>query len=195
MLKRLFDIVVSLIGLVILSPVLLILGAWVKLSSPGPIFYRSSRVGRDGVEFKLLKFRSMVINADKLGPPVTGAHDPRITRVGRILRGTKMDELPQLWNVLVGEMSLVGPRPEAPKYVAYYTPTQRAVLRVRPGITGPASIRYRHEEEILTGENWEEKYIREVMPAKLEIDLEYARHVSLARDVILIFLTFLALFR
>ncbi|MBL8133246.1 MAG: sugar transferase [Anaerolineae bacterium] len=195
MLKRLFDVGVSLAGLIVLSPILLILALWVNLSSEGPIFYRSTRVGRGGAEFKLLKFRSMVINADKLGPAVTGARDPRITSVGRVLRRTKLDELPQLWNVLVGEMSVVGPRPEAPKYVAYYTPEQREVLRVRPGITSPASVKYRNEEAILTGDDWEALYIREVMPAKLAIDLDYARSASLLKDIQIILQTFLALFR
>jgi lipopolysaccharide/colanic/teichoic acid biosynthesis glycosyltransferase len=195
MFKRAFDILVSLAGLIILSPLLLLLAIAVRVTSPGPIFYRAVRVGRGGVEFRLLKFRSMVVNADRIGPAVTGAADPRITPIGRLLRRTKLDELPQLWNVLVGEMSLVGPRPEAPKYVALYTRKQRAVLKVRPGITSPASVRYRNEEALLTGEDWERKYIDEIMPAKLAVDLEYAAHPSLLRDIGILFQTAIALFR
>lgn len=195
MFKRTFDIVASLLGLIVLSPVLLILALAVRVSSAGPVFYRATRVGRHGVEFKLLKFRSMVINADKIGPAVTGAADPRITPVGRVLRRTKLDELPQLWNVLVGQMSVVGPRPESPKYVALYTKKQRGVLNVRPGITSPASVKYRNEEAMLTGDDWEKLYIKEIMPAKLKVDLEYAQNPSLMRDIVIILQTVLALFR
>jgi lipopolysaccharide/colanic/teichoic acid biosynthesis glycosyltransferase len=182
MLKRLFDIVASTIGLIVLSPVLVGIALAVKVSSPGPIFYRANRVGRYGNHFKLLKFRSMVINADKIGPSVTGASDSRITPIGRFLRRTKLDELPQLLNVIRGEMSIVGPRPEDPRYVAHYTEEQRQVLNVRPGITSPASIQYRDEESMLTGDNWENHYIQEVMPVKLTIDLEYAQSPSILRD-------------
>ena len=182
MLKRLFDIVASTIGLIVLSTVLVGIALAVKVSSPGPIFYRANRVGRYGNHFKLLKFRSMVINADKIGPSVTGASDSRITPIGRFLRRTKLDELPQLLNVIRGEMSIVGPRPEDPRYVAHYTEEQRQVLNVRPGITSPASIQYRDEESMLTGDNWENHYIQEVMPVKLTIDLEYAQSPSILRD-------------
>lgn len=195
MLKRLFDVVASGAGLIVLSPLLLALALAVKLGSPGPIFYRANRVGRYGVPFKLLKFRSMVINADQIGPAVTGAVDPRITRVGRFLRRTKLDELPQLINVLRGEMSLVGPRPEDPRYVALYTNEQRQVLNVRPGITSPASITYRNEEAMLVGDDWEKHYVEQIMPAKLVVDLEYARNASLWRDVRVILGTLRALFR
>lgn len=195
MLKRAFDVIVSAAGLIVLSPILLILGLAVRFTSEGGMFYRATRVGLHGKEFKLLKFRSMVTNADKIGPAVTGAGDSRVTPVGRILRRTKMDELPQLWNVLIGDMSLVGPRPEAPKYVAYYTPEQRKVLDVRPGITSPASVKYRNEEAMLTGADWETMYINEIMPAKLAVDLEYAKNPSLIKDIVLIFQTFLALFK
>lgn len=183
MLKRLFDILASSSGLVVLSPVLVALGVIVKLSSPGPVFYRATRVGRGGRYFELLKFRSMVVNADKIGPAVTGASDPRIIPVGRFLRRTKLDELPQLINVLRGDMSVVGPRPEDPRYVALYTDEQRQVLNVRPGITGPASVAYRNEEALLTGADWEQHYINSVMPAKLTIDLKYACNPSLWRDL------------
>lgn len=195
MLKRLFDVVASGAGLIVLSPLLLALAVAVKLGSPGPIFYRANRVGRYGAPFKLLKFRSMVINADRIGPAVTGAADPRITRVGRFLRRTKLDELPQLINVLRGQMSLVGPRPEDPRYVALYTDEERQVLNVRPGITSPASVAYRNEEALLVGDDWEKHYIEQIMPAKLAVDLEYARNASLWRDVRVILGTLRALFR
>ena len=195
MLKRLFDIGASAIGLLVLSPLLLILSLMVRLDTPGPIFYRATRVGRYGQPFKLLKFRSMVISADKVGPGVTGAQDPRVTRSGRFLRRTKLDELPQLVNVLRGEMSLVGPRPEDPRYVALYTDEQREVLNVRPGITSPASLKYRNEEALLVGEDWETHYIEHVMPAKLAVDLDYARNASLLRDVSLIIRTVLSIFK
>lgn len=193
--KRLFDISASALGLLVLSPVFLTLALLVRFSSPGPVFYRATRVGRHGVPFRLLKFRSMVINADRLGPGVTGAADPRITPVGRFLRRTKLDELPQLLNVLRGEMSLVGPRPEDPRYVALYTAAQRRVLDVRPGITSPASIAYRHEESLLTGENWEQAYIERLMPAKLELDLAYVQRASLRTDLALIFRTLARIIR
>lgn len=192
-LKRGFDFVVSASALLVLSVPFMLIGLIVRLSSPGPVFYKATRVGRDGKLFKVYKFRSMVVNADKLGPRVTGADDPRITRIGRFLRNTKLDELPQLINVLRGEMSLVGPRPEDPSYVKLYTPEQRAVLSVRPGITGAASVTYRHEEALLAGADREHRYIQEIMPSKLAIDLEYVRNVSLARDIKIITETLLAL--
>ena len=165
-----------------LSPVFLLIGALIKLYDGGPVFYRARRVGRNGTIFHLLKFRSMVIDADKTGQVVTTQGDARVTPIGRVLRRTKVDELPQLWNVLVGEMSLVGPRPESPKYVALYTPTQRRVLAVPPGITSAASLKYRHEEQMLSGPNWEEVYCKEVMPAKLDIDLNYLATRTLTSD-------------
>lgn len=193
MLKRLFDIVVSGVGLVVLLPVFLSLALWVKLSSEGPIFYRATRTGRYGHPFKLLKFRSMVVNADRVGPGITSAGDPRITPIGRMLRRTKLDELPQLINVLRGEMSLVGPRPEDPRYVALYTEAQRQVLNVRPGITSLASVAYRDEESLLTGSDWETCYVQQIMPAKLEIDLTYAHNATLWQDLQIILRTFRAI--
>jgi lipopolysaccharide/colanic/teichoic acid biosynthesis glycosyltransferase len=189
MLKRGFDFIASLMGLIILSPLLLGLIIIIRLSSQGPIFYRATRVGQHGKQFKLLKFRSMVVNADKIGPAVTGAEDPRITPIGRFLRRTKLDELPQLLNVLLGEMSLVGPRPEDPHYVEMYSEDQRKVLSVRPGLTSLASIEYRHEEVLLTGSEWEEHYIKVIMPSKLAIDLEYTKQATLYRDLVVIFET------
>lgn len=193
--KRLFDVMVSGIGLLVLSPLLLAIGLAVRLTSPGPALYKAKRVGRDGELFTLYKFRSMVADADKQGPGVTTAGDSRVTPVGRILRRTKLDELPQLFNVLRGDMSLVGPRPEDPRYVALYTPEQRAVLRVRPGITSPASVHYRDEERILQGENWETQYMTQVLPAKLALDLEYAQEANLLTDLKIILQTAKALFR
>jgi lipopolysaccharide/colanic/teichoic acid biosynthesis glycosyltransferase len=147
--KRLFDLVFSVIGLVVLSPLLLLVAMAVKLSSRGSVLFRQQRVGKDGRPFYIVKFRSMVVNAEKAGPSITPDGDPRITRIGRILRKTKMDELPQLWNVLAGEMSFVGPRPEVPVYVARYTAEQRRVLELKPGITDLATLEFRNEEEIL----------------------------------------------
>ncbi len=149
MAKRAFDLFFSVVGLLVLSPVLLLVAIAVKLSSRGPVLFRQQRVGLGGERFWMLKFRSMVENAEDLGLGVTRDGDPRITAVGRFLRKTKLDELPQLWNVLVGEMSFVGPRPEVPRYVAQYTPEQRRVLELKPGITDLATLEFRKEEEIL----------------------------------------------
>lgn len=195
MLKRLFDVLVSAVALLLLSPVFLVVAIAIKISSPGPVFYRAVRVGQHGVPFKLYKFRSMVVNADKIGAGITTAHDPRITPIGRFLRRTKLDELPQLINVLRGEMSLVGPRPEDPRYVALYTEEQRRVLRVRPGMTSLASVRYRHEQALLSGADWETQYIQRIMPDKLAIDLEYLERATLLSDLGVLWQTFIALFR
>jgi lipopolysaccharide/colanic/teichoic acid biosynthesis glycosyltransferase len=192
---RIIDAAASGIGLIVLSPLFLLIALAIKLTSPGPVFYRSTRVGRDGAPFRITKFRSMVSDADKRGPGITAAGDPRITPVGRLLRRTKLDELPQLINVLKGEMSLVGPRPEDPRYVALYTDEQRQVLRVRPGITSAASLAYRHEEQILSGVDWETQYRQQVMPAKLALDLEYLSRRTVASDLALIWRTVTALFR
>lgn len=177
------DLVVSLLGLILLSPFLLLVALLVKLDSDGPVFYRADRVGQGGQHFQLYKFRTMVSEANRQGPGITTAGDDRITRLGRLLRRTKIDELPQLWNVCKGEMSLVGPRPEDPRYVALYTPEQRQVLWARPGLTSPASVRYRHEEELLQGADWERIYVQQVMPHKLEIEREYLARRTLCTDV------------
>ncbi len=193
-LKRVFDILLSTILLIIVLPLFIIIAVAIKLDSPGPVFYRATRAGRGGVPFKLYKFRTMVVDADKRGPGVTVAGDSRVTRVGRVLRRTKLDELPQLINVLQGDMSLVGPRPEDLRYVAMYTPEQRMVLSVRPGITGAASVHYRNEEALLTGPDWESRYIQEIMPSKLEHDLAYVREANVLKDIIILGRTALALF-
>jgi lipopolysaccharide/colanic/teichoic acid biosynthesis glycosyltransferase len=150
--KRLFDMTFAALGLVVLSPLFVVLAMAVKLSSRGPVLFRQERVGKDGRPFYIVKFRSMVVNAEDLGLGVTRDGDPRITAMGRFLRKTKLDELPQLWNVLVGEMSFVGPRPEVPRYVAQYTPEQRRVLALKPGITDLATLEFRREEEMLKAE-------------------------------------------
>ncbi|MCE7949272.1 MAG: sugar transferase [Chloroflexi bacterium CFX4] len=195
MFKRAFDVVVSLAALILLSPLLIGAALAIKLGSPGPIFYRAVRVGRHGVPFKLYKFRSMIVNADRLGAGITTANDARITGIGRFLRRTKLDELPQLINVLRGEMSLVGPRPEDPRYVALYSPEQRRVLAVRPGITSLASVRYRHEEALLEGADWEQVYLQTIMPDKLAIDLEYVERATLLSDLGVLWQTLRAVFR
>jgi lipopolysaccharide/colanic/teichoic acid biosynthesis glycosyltransferase len=169
-------------GLILLSPVLAGAALAVKLSSPGAVLHRAVRVGRAGNSFTVLKFRTMVLEA-AAGPGITSAGDPRVTPVGHVLRRWKLDELPQLVNVLRGEMSLVGPRPEDPRYVARYTPEQRRILRVRPGLTSPASLRFFREESMLTGEDWETAYLQKILPAKLSEDLEYLEHRSARRDL------------
>jgi lipopolysaccharide/colanic/teichoic acid biosynthesis glycosyltransferase len=189
MLKRGFDVVASGIGLIVLSPVFVMIATIVRLNSRGPVLYKAWRIGRNGKEFRLYKFRSMVADADRQGPGITSAQDDRITSVGRFLRRTKLDELPQLFNVLRGEMSLVGPRPEDPLYVALYTPGQRAILQYRPGITSMASVAYRNEVHLLSGDDWERTYIERVMPAKLALDLEYAQRANVFSDIWLILRT------
>jgi len=177
---RFLDALFSFVGLIILSPILLILCFWVKVDSAGPIFYIQKRVGLNGKDFNLFKFRSMRVNADKLGLLTVGGRDPRITSSGYIIRKYKLDELPQLFNVLRGEMSLVGPRPEVRKYVDLYTSDQRQVLQVRPGITDEASIKYKNENDLLAiSENPEKTYIEEIMPAKLELNKKFIQNRSL----------------
>jgi lipopolysaccharide/colanic/teichoic acid biosynthesis glycosyltransferase len=192
MTKRLVDIAASLAGLLIAAPVLLAAAIMVKMTSPGPVFYRAGRVGRDGVPFSMYKFRSMVVTADH-GPKITGSGDRRITAVGRWLRKTKIDEIPQLINVLRGEMSLVGPRPEDPEYVALYDERQRRVLTVRPGMTSVASIKFRDEEAQLSGDSWHDRYVSTIMPAKLELELRYLERQSLLNDLRIIGETLLIL--
>ena len=181
--KRCFDVAVASLLLVVLFPLLLLIALVVAATSGRPVIYRANRVGRGNTSFVMLKFRTMRRGAT--GPAITGREDPRITRVGAILRRTKLDELPQLVNVLRGEMSLVGPRPEDPRFVAMYTPEQREVLTIRPGMTSPAAIRFRNEEKLLkAGEpNFEELYATTIMPTKLALDLDYVRQRSFWWDV------------
>ena len=183
MAKRTLDLIVSLAGLALIWPLLVALALWVKLDSRGPVLYRGTRVGQRARPFYMYKFRTMVLGAESQGPAVTYRDDPRITKVGRFLRRTKLDELPQLFNVLKGEMSLVGPRPEDPKYVALYTEEQRQVLDVKPGITGPTQLEYRDEASLLEGSSVDEEYVSRFMPEKLKLDLEYVRTRSLMLDL------------
>ena len=181
--KRSYDIVFAALGLLILSPLLLLIALVVKLNDGGPVFFLQERAGRYGRLFWIWKFRTMVVGAEKRGPSVTKAGDQRVTAVGRILRKTKLDELPQLWNVLRGEMSFVGPRPEVPRYVARYTPEQRQVLNLTPGVTDLATLEFRHEEELLQDVPDTEKfYVEYCLPRKVELNLEYNRHANLWQD-------------
>lgn len=196
MIKRLFDLVVAFTGLVVLAPLFVIAGFLIKFDSPGSVFYRGARVGRNGKSFKMYKFRTMVAHADREGPALTHSGDPRVTRVGRILRKWKIDEFPQLLNILQGEMSVVGPRPESPGYVEHYTPEQRQVLQVKPGMTGLTQIKFRHEETLLSHcTNLEKDYVEKIMPHKLALDLEYIANRSLFLDIKLIIQTFLYLLK
>ncbi len=189
--KRLFDIIASGCGLLLLSPILILLAVWVKLDSKGPVFYKQVRVGKGNKDFYLFKFRSMRIGADKKGLITVGGHDPRVTRSGYYIRKYKLDELPQLINVFKGDMSLVGPRPEVRHYVNYWTPEQMHVLDVRPGITDPASIKFRNENELLEkAEDPEKYYIEVIMQEKIKLYLEYVDHASFWYDIKLIFQTF-----
>lgn len=183
MAKRTLDLILSLVGLALLWPLLASLALWIKLDSPGPVLYRGKRVGKDGQPFHMCKYRTMVVGAESQGPAVTYRDDPRITRAGMVLRRTKLDELPQLFNVIKGEMSWVGPRPEDPKYVALYTEEQRRVLSVKPGITGPTQLEYRDEASMLEGSSVDEEYVTRLMPEKLKSDLEYVRTRSLGGDL------------
>lgn len=189
--KRLFDIVSSGLGLLLLSPLFLVLAIWIKCDSPGPVFYKQVRVGRNNKDFKLFKFRSMQVGADKKGLITVGGHDSRVTRSGYFIRKYKLDEFPQLINVFIADMSIVGPRPEVRKYVDLYTPEQMHVLDVRPGITSLASIRYRNENELLEKVDDPDQYYKDViMQDKLKIDLEYVQKASFWFDIKLIFRTF-----
>ncbi|BFU60219.1 MULTISPECIES: sugar transferase [Rodentibacter] len=193
---RFFDFILSLIGLIIFSPIFIILVIWIKLDSKGPIFYKQIRIGLYGKEFELFKFRSMVMDADKKGLITVGGCDPRVTRSGYFIRKYKLDELPQLINVLVGDMSLVGPRPEVRKYVELYNNEQRKVLSIKPGITDYASIEYMDENEILGKSNDPEKiYIEKIMPEKIKYNMKYIQNKNLFEYFKIIFLTMLKIIR
>lgn len=188
--KRLFDIVCSFFGLVILSPLFIFLSLWVELSSRGGVFYKQQRVGLNGRDFTLYKFRSMATGSDKKGLLTVGGKDSRITKAGYFIRKYKLDELPQLFNVFKGDMSFVGPRPEVRKYVDMYSEEQRRVLSVRPGITDIASMKYRNENDLLAkAENPEQYYIDVIMPDKLALNLNYIDTRNFFRDIKLIFRT------
>lgn len=189
--KRLFDIVASGLGLVVLSPLFLIIAIWIKLDSKGPVFYRQVRVGGYNKDFRIFKFRSMRVGADKGSLVTIGGRDPRVTRSGYWIRKFKLDELPQLINVFIGDMSLVGPRPEVRHYVDYWTPEQLHVLDVRPGITDPASIKFRNENELMVqAEDPEKYYIEVIMQEKIKLYLEYVEKHNFFYDLGLIFKTF-----
>lgn len=193
---RIFDIVISFFGLVVLSPVLIIVALIIVIDDPGPVFYRQLRVGRYGRDFRIFKFRSMRVNADKAGLITVGDRDPRVTRAGYYIRKYKIDELPQLLNVLIGDMSLVGPRPEVRRYVDLYTEEQRRVLSVRPGITDYASIEYVDENRLLAAsDDPDSTYIHEIMPAKIALNMRYINHPTLGEYLRILFLTIKAILR
>lgn len=187
MMKRSLDLIAALLGLIVLSPLLLIVALAVKLTSRGPVFFCQERVGRGFRKFRIVKFRTMVRDAPRLGGQLTAGRDPRITLLGRFLRKTKTDELPQLFNVLVGDMSLVGPRPEVPRYVERFRADYEELLRVRPGITDLASLKYRNESELLAqAANPEDAYVTQVLPDKIALGHQYIRQASLWLDLKLI---------
>ena len=196
MLKRVFDITISTFFLFAFSPLFLLIATFIKVDSEGPVLHRGTRIGKDGKPFTLYKFRTMVADAPNQGPGITRDTDPRITRVGRFLRKLKIDEIPQLINVLKGEMSIVGPRPEDPRYVAHYTPEQRRVLSVRPGMASPAFNKYRHEEELLAaaGDDLERVYLTQILPDKLRLDLDYIEQQSFPYDLAILARAALSLF-
>jgi lipopolysaccharide/colanic/teichoic acid biosynthesis glycosyltransferase len=188
--KRIFDFIASLIGLILLSPFLVIIGVLVKISDKGPVFYRSKRVGQNFKPFYLLKFRTMVVNAEELGPSITKGGDQRITKIGKFLRKYKLDELPQLWNVVKGELSLVGPRPEVEKYISFYKDDYKEILKIKPGITDYAAIKFKNEEEILAKfEDVEKAYIENVLPAKIKLYKTYLNEIGFLTDLKIIFKT------
>lgn len=191
--KRLFDMFFSALGLAALSPLFLIVALWIKIDSPGPVFFRQVRVGRNEKRFRIYKFRTMVDDAEKKGSQITVESDKRVTKAGAFLRKTKIDELPQLINVVKGEMSLVGPRPEVPKYVAHYPEeAKQAIFALRPGITDYAAIEFREESFLLQEtENPEKKYVEEILPRKIELYEKYARQRTLLIDFMLILKTIL----
>ena len=193
--KRLLDVVAATVALLISAPILLVCAAAIWIESRGPVVYRQRRVGRNAVPFQIVKLRTMRPNADSQGPRLTASGDNRITKVGKILRRTKLDEVPQFFNVLQGSMSLVGPRPELPEFVAEYTAEERQVLEVKPGITGPASICYIDEERLLANASDRVKfYIDKVMRDKLQLDLSYCRNVSFPADLRILLGTFTSMF-
>ena len=189
MLKRIFDITLSLFGLIILLPFMLIIAILIKIDSKGPVFFKQIRVTKNGKEFKIFKYRTMRVGSDKYSQ-ITVGKDGRITKLGSFLRKYKLDEIPQLINVLIGDMSLVGPRPEVPKYVALYTDEQKEILKVRAGITDYASIEFSNENDLLASEEDPEKaYIKKVMPKKIELNKKYISEISMLTDIKIILLT------
>ena len=195
MVKRLFDVLASTVMLVLLSPLLLVLSLAVNFSSKGPVFYMQERIGKNEKPFRIFKFRTMLMDADKKGLLTVGGRDPRVTNFGYFLRKYKLDELPQLFNVVLGEMSLVGPRPEVKRYVEMYSVEQKKVLEVNPGITDYASIEYANENELLgKADDPEKMYVEEIMPAKLKLNLKYVKEQSFLVDLKIIFKTAMKIF-
>lgn len=194
--KRIFDIIVSGVLLVLASPILLVLSILIKLDSPGPVMFRQVRVTTYGKEFRIFKFRTMVNHADKMGSQVTTKGDARITRMGKLLRGCRLDELPQLLNILKGEMTFVGTRPEVPKYVQHYTNEMKATLLLPAGVTSRASIEYKDEERLLeNAENADEVYVQQVLPEKMEYNLEAIKNFSFFEDIKTMFATVAAVIK
>ncbi len=192
--KRLLDVTCATLGLIGLFPLVMLSALLARIQSPGPIIYRAKRIGRGGRIFEMYKFRTMVANAESLGSGLTVYGDSRITKLGQFLRWAKWDEIPQFLNVIKGDMSIIGPRPEAPEYVKYYTENQKLVLQVRPGITGPAQVANRDEEKKLKGQSDPEQYyVTRLMPRKLKIDLDYIEKQSVATDLLWLFKTFLVI--
>ncbi len=195
-LKRIFDLISSVLVLIFISPFFLLIGILIKISDCGPIFFSHTRVGKNFTPFRVYKFRTMVVDASQIGPPITAGNDSRITKIGRFLRKTKLDEIPQLFNVLKGDMSIVGPRPEVYKYVEMFPDEYQKILQVKPGLTDYATIEFRDEEKILKKYNDPEAgYTREVIPAKIELYKKYLRDEGFFTDMKLIFLTLWKLIR
>lgn len=192
--KRLIDVLISLFGLFIAFPILFVIGVVIKVSSPGPIFYRGVRTGQYGKKFKLFKFRTMVSNAENVGGPSTGKNDPRVTRIGRFIRAYKLDEIPNLLNVLKGEMSLVGPRPEVPQYTDLYSGEELLILHVKPGITDFSSLHFIQLDQVLGETDVDETYETKVKPIKNQLRLKYVREASLKTDLQILAATFIRLF-
>jgi lipopolysaccharide/colanic/teichoic acid biosynthesis glycosyltransferase len=190
MMKRLFDIISSLVGLIFISPILLVVPILIKLDSKGPVFFKQWRIGKDGKQFKIYKFRTMVQDADKVGSLITAGNDQRITGIGKLLRRYEIDELPTLINVLKGDMSIVGPRPEVPKYLHHYDRKYREILSVRPGITDLGTLSFRDEAKYLNAQNYEEIYEKKILPQKLDLYLEYVHHKNVLLDLGIILRTF-----
>lgn len=195
MIKRLFDIIFSFFGLIVISPFLGLIALLIKLDSPGPVFYRGTRIGKNGKPFRIFKFRTMVPNAEKAGGPSTALNDPRLTKIGKFLRTYKLDELPQLINILKGEMSFVGPRPQVKEYVQLYNEEEKIILTVRPGMTDYATIRYIYLDKALGNRDVDELYRKKIEPEKNKLRIKYAKHHSLLADVKIIFQTILAIIK
>jgi len=194
--KRIFDFITSLCGLVVLSPMFIVVAVLIKKEDGGSVFFRQIRVGQNGKLFKIYKFRTMVENAERLGAQVTKGDDPRITKIGKVLRKYKLDEFPQLINVLKGEMSLVGPRPEVPKYVRFFEEDYREILKVKPGITDYASLEYKDENELLKGSDDPERvYLEKILPKKIEYYKKYLKEISFFTDLKLILRTIMEIFK